>query len=223
MVTLNTGNSGNQLREAIIKTGKECQQEGAYCQYLGPLICPIVYGIIPNGYVMEKLEPAPRTPTLLLNIEDSLNKFIWHRQATPSSLDTDWREELKKYGVETPDWVISDKQCLVHGDPTVSNALIRGNSIVMCDPRPPRNYIPQFVETDMGRILQSMWGWEIIAYGASFSNFIPPKFWSNETYRKRAIFWCGAAAARIEYLERSRGYRSNILRWCEDIRSACNV
>jgi len=218
-----TGNSGNRLVEAVVKTGTECLQEGSYCEFLGPDVAPFVYGSISNGYVMEKLEPAPRTRNLLRNIEKLLETRVWNRPALPSTMDCDWRENLRKYGVETPDWAVPTEFCLVHGDPTASNALIRGNDLILCDPRPPRDYIPQCRETDMGRILQSYLGWEEIAYGAEHILWNRPDFYDNTQWRKKAIFWCGAAAARIEYLEHSRNNRVRILHWCQEIRRLCSV
>lgn len=230
-----TGNSGNQLREAVIKIGSECQQEGAYAQLLGPDVCPEVYAIIPNGYVMEKLEPLEyKDSELLIGLAQKLEKYIWNRPALPSSLDSDWRDNLKKYGIETPDWVMPDEYCMVHGDPTVSNVLVRRtgkvfhtlSELIFADPRPPRDYIPQCRETDLGRLLQSKMGWEVVAYSAKPVPYVEP-LWRSQLERQRAIFWCGAAAARIEYFEKSRDdkprYRPHILEWCRSIRKVCNV
>lgn len=222
-MNFSTGNSGNLLREAVIKTGPECAQEGSYCQLLGEDVCPKIYSLIPNGYVMENLIPSSRNYSLLCEIETLLENRVWNRPALPSSLDTDWRDELKKFGISTPSWALSNEYCMVHGDPTASNCLRRGQDLIICDPRPPRNYVPQYRETDMGRIIQSMFGWEEVAYGAERIAFYPPRFLMNSEYRRRAFFWTGAAAARIEFLERSRDNRENILRWCSYVRRQCHV
>lgn len=220
MVSLNTGNSGDRLVETITKLGPNCQQEGAYCQHLGERVTPKIYNVFSGGYVMERLESAPRTPRLLLEIEELLHDEVWNRPALPSSSETKWQDELKKYGVgNIPPYVDFDTDyCLVHGDPTASNALLRGEDLVLCDPRPPRVYIPQLKETDMGRILQSMLGWEVVAYGAAWVNFIEPKFFQVEIIKKKAFFWCAATAARIEFLERSRTSRPQIIAWCDKVR-----
>lgn len=217
-----TGNSGNLLVETVTKIGPEAQQEGSYCKLLGERVCPKIYNVFEGAYTMQRLEPAPRTTDLLLRIESLLEQEVWSRPALPSSNDVNWKDNLKKYGVTIPDWVIDAEQCLVHGDPTASNALIRGRDIVLCDPRPPRAYIPQCKETDMGRILQSFLGWEEAAYGLKHVKYIAPHFMSGLCW-KNVVFWCGAAAARIEYLERSRTNRQNILEWCAKVRRSCNV
>lgn len=229
-MNFSTGNSGNTLIQSVVKLGPGCQQEGVFCQYLGKEIAPEIYAIIPNGYVMEALRPAPRTADLLRLIEIQLATHVWNRPELPSSADTYWYESLKKYGVEVPSWLSLTKPCLVHGDPTVSNALMRYGpefrklSLVMCDPRAPREYIPQVRETDMGRILQSFYGWEEIAYNAEHIKFDCPKFLYDRELAPKATFWCGAAVARIEYLERSRpSPRRHILDWCLEIRNRCNV
>lgn len=226
-----SGNSGNQLTEAVIKIGPGCQQEGAFCQYLGEEVTPRVYAIIQNGYVMERLAKHFPSKLLLKKIEYVLSTRVWSRPATPWSMDVDWRDCLLEYGVKVPDWAVPTEFCLVHGDPTVSNCLIRmvdrngvaTPELVIADPRPPRNYIPQCRETDMGRIVQSFLGWEQAAYGYEFVRYEFPDFFKDKDTHRRARFWCGATAARIEYLERSRGNRKNILDWCQSVREKCEI
>lgn len=220
---LTTGNSGNHLLKAVVKIGAGCQQEGAFCQHLGGDVTPVIYAVIPDGYVMEALEPAPRHPELLRLIEAVLMKKVWNRPALPITNDIGWRAAIEKYGVKVPDWLDATEPCLVHGDPTASNALLRQYDVILCDPRPPREFIPQSRETDMGRILQSYYGWEVAAYGAYDTIFKRPHFVDDPIYAPRAMFWCGAAAARIEYLERSRESRPNILHWCKQVRELCHV
>lgn len=224
-----TGNSGNLLFDAVVKLGPEAQQEGAYCQLLGDIVAPRVYALIPGGYVMERLKPCPRHVTILVEIYKLLERHVWSQPILTSSTEDDWKPHLQRFGIEVPDWALEGTPCMVHGDPTVSNALIREKKgawemgdIVMCDPRPPRNYMPQFMETDLGRILQSKLGWEVAAYDAIPVEFVEPPM--DKMTRLRAMFWCGAAAARIEYLERSRGKpRMRVIDWCKQTRYICGV
>lgn len=219
-----SGNSGNKLTETVMKIGNECQQEGAYCQLLGERIAPRVYAIIPNGYVMEKLLPINRYPQLLVHMYRALKREVWSRPALPSSTEIDWRDRLSMFGIQIPDYVTPTEYCMVHGDPTASNALLRDAhplELIIADPRPPRDFIPQCKETDIGRLLQSKLGWEVVAYGARPVDFYEPEM--DLDTRRKAVFWCGAAAARIEYLELSRDERPHILEWCKNVRSICGV
>lgn len=218
-MNFSTGNSGNTLFEAVVKIGNECAQEGAFCTFLGAKVAPRIHAILPNGYVMEHLEPAPRKKDLLVRIEKLLEEHVWCRPALPVSNEIDWKCRLAAYGIEIPDWIDSETSCLVHGDPTASNALLRGKDLVLCDPRPPRDYMPQYKETDMGRIIQSMFGWEVAAYNAPVVDFDVPYFWTVAESRKKAMFWVRAAAVRIAALENSRPkQRKAILDWCEKIK-----
>jgi hypothetical protein len=218
-----SGNSGNSLYEAVVKFGDGCRQEGAFCRELGSAVTPHIYSLLPNGYVMEKLTPFNRRdPNLLLRIEFLLSNRVWHRPAFPVSNAFDWVDCLKDYGLKVPDWAIPTEFCLTHGDPTASNTLSRNGELILCDPRPPRNYIPQCRETDMGRILQSFMGWEMSAYGWEYIQYVPPLFIQSNSLLKKATFWCGAAAVRIEHLEKSRQFpRQSVLDWCERMRFLC--
>ena len=220
-----SGNSGNTIFPTVTKIGPECAQEGAFCQYLGEKIAPKIYSIIPNGYVMELLQKPDYTDRYLLQkVEKQLRLHIWNRPAIPISTDKTWIQSLEKFGVVGKSWYAVENSCLVHGDPTLSNTLLRGDQLIIADPRPPRDFVPQSKETDMGRILQSFFGWEHVAYGWPIVEYYPPEFWYDLTLRKRAEFWAGAAAARIEYQELSRkNSRKNIIDWCNLIRRWTNV
>lgn len=221
MTDFSTGNSGNTLYDAVVKIGPECAQEGAYCKVLGEDVSPRILSIIPGGYIMEKLSSVERTTDLLLKIETLLEAKVWNRPALQSS-DEDFRDHLSSFGIEVPDWAMPETFCMVHGDPTVSNCLSRDGKLILCDPRPPRDYIPQCKETDMGRILQSYFGWESVAYGQLRVNYKKPEFLKNEKYARLAGFWCGAAVKRIKHLELSRGcIRPRIIKWCDSVGEIC--
>lgn len=214
-----SGNSGNTLTEAVMKLGPGCAQEGAFCEFLGPKIAPKIFALIPNGYVMEKLEKPEIHEASLLVIESALEEHVWCREAIPISNDETWVEKLKKYGINT-DLSMAGTPCLAHGDPTLSNLLHRGGYPILADPRPPRDFIPQCKETDMGRILQSALGWEVAAYGWPKVDFKLPNFMFDSYYAERALFWAIAAATRILHLEMSRKTQNvNIVYWCNYIRS----
>jgi hypothetical protein len=221
-----TGNSGNFLAHAVIKTGEGCQQEGAFCQFLGRDVAPEVYTLLPDGYIMEKLRIPDPNRNRLCDIEDLLEYGVWNRPALAISNDIPFAEHLKVFGVNAPMWAVETDPCLVHGDPTVSNFLYREEECqyILADPRPPRAFIPQNRETDMGRILQSMLGWENAAYNLPRIEYFAPRFTKDPYLTRAAQFWCGAAAARIQYQELRRACpKKKILDWCAHVRDLYNV
>lgn len=219
------GNSGSSLQSAVVKLGADCQQEGAYCELLGVDVAPIVYAIIPGGYVMERLERPNRGTHLLIEIERLLRINVWKHPAVHYEVTgkDDFREYHTKLRWAPPEWAIPTSFCRCHGDPTVSNAMRRWDgSLVLIDPRAPRHYIPQARETDMGRLLQSALGWEEVAYGDSRVEYVPPLFWDDPTLRRKALYWCGATAKRIEKKEmESPEPREHILHWCLKVQMVC--
>lgn len=214
-----TGNSGCSLKEVVLKTGPGVEAEGRFCQTLGTAVAPEVYTVFTDGYVMEKLTPSPKTCILLTQIEHLLSSKVWCRPPIPQK--EVWRESLHYFGVDVPSWVTASDTCLTHGDPTVSNAMTRDDSLVMVDPRPPRPYVPQSHHADRGRILQSAFGWETVAYGQPPVSWTMPFFWEDEEDRRQALFWAGAAAARILKKELSENNREHIIDWCKSTIMRC--
>ena len=76
----------------------------------------------------------------------------------------------------------------------------------------------------MGKILQSYFGWEEVAYQVPPMKYRLPRFWYNFEYQRRALFWCGAAIARIQYLEykQHNPVRASIIEWCIKVRNHCS-
>ena len=223
-MNFSTGNSGNLLREVVIKTGKECSIEGAFCKLLGKKVAPEILVVIPNGYVMSRLEKMPRTTDLLLRMEELLESEVWNRPSQDFDIgQLNYQEYHKNLGLEIPKWAEPTQFCLSHGDPSVSNTMSREDgSLVLIDPRPPRGYVPSCRETDAARILQSFFGWENACYGEQFVNYLLPKFWKNVDFRNRALFWLAATTVRIKHLETSReNQRNRVIRWCEETYKLC--
>ena len=220
-----SGNSGCVLRDAVVKIGPECQQEGAYCKELGSEVAPEIFAIIPNGYVMERLQQKTRLPSLLLDIESLLETYVWSRPSMDYHVtNRDYRDYHEQLGVPIPPWAVPQEFCMTHGDPTVSNTVYRGDKLIMCDPRPPRFYVPQCRESDMGRILQSYFQWETAAYNIPEVNYQLPFFWDHPVLRVKAAFWCEATTARIAYLEKSKpAPRERIFDWCKRVRKECQI
>ena len=219
-----TGNSGNKLFSSVIKIGPECSIEGAFCQFLGERVAPKIFAVISEGYVMSKLEQVPRVKDLLQRIEQLLEEEVWNRSSQDYDVgQVNYKEYHANLGLPVPDWVVPEKFCLTHGDPSVSNTMIREDgSLVLIDPRPPRGFVPSCRETDAARILQSFFGWENSCYGEQFFNYLLPRFWDDKEFRNRALFWCAATTVRIKYLEQSKeNPKNNIIKWCNETKQLC--
>lgn len=217
------GNSGARIIETVTKWHSDAMIEGAFCQHLGEKVCPRVYTTASGYYTMEKLGEIPPRPTLLREIERALEEYVWARptQNYDVSGQMDFLEFHRSMGIDTPSWAIPTEFCLIHGDPTVSNAMTReeDNRLILIDPRAPNGHIPSWKTVDMGKILQSYFNWEVVAYGSKPVDYILPKFMQDEHMLREAMFWCFYHVSRIEQHERARNWnRTNILDWCEEVK-----
>lgn len=226
-MALTSGNSGSKLIETITKFGTESTQEGAFCKLLGEDVCPKIYSITPEYYTMERLEQAPRSANLLRDIEKLLEEKVWNRPS--QNYDVTGVRNYVEYhrevlNIEIPNWAIPDEFSLAHGDPTVSNCLIRGRELILCDPRPPRHYVPSCKIADMGKILQSYYDWELMAYNDQHQNYTLPYFMSDSLLARQAKFWCGCSVARIQHLDKIRNWNRPIIQnWCEEVKGYCGI
>lgn len=185
-------------------------------------MAPLVYGYVEDGYVMEPLYTAPRTAGLLRWMEDVLENRVWNRPAIAIANSNRWREHIEFLGVEVPDWIEPTEFTLTHGDCTASNAMLRGDQLIIADPRPPRVYVPQCPETDIGRLLQSAMGWECAAYGVIPVEFVAPMAWYRYPHRQaKYLFWCGMAITRVLHKELAEQKRPHVIAWCERSREVC--
>ena len=225
-MNLSSGNSGAILKEAIVKTGPDCQFEAAFCRHLGEKVCPKIYSSWSDGFAMEKLESVPRTPDLLRRIEKLLEENVWNRPSQNFEVtgQDDYLEFQRKMRIRTPDYAKPTEFCLIHGDPTVSNAMVRSDgSLVLIDPRAPNGHIPSAAMVDRGKILQSLFRWETAAYDEPWINYSNPEFLYDPELRKQSMFWLFYHVSRIEQLEISRGWnRQTVLDWCRKTKEKCH-
>ena len=216
------GNSGAELVDTVTKFHHEAAIEGYFCQHLGDGVCPTVYNISQGFSSMEKLEEIQPYEGILLAVENILDSYVWSRptQNYDVSGQMNYIEFLASMRIKIPDWAIPKEFCLIHGDPTVSNVMMRREDkrLILIDPRAPNGHIPSWKAVDMGKILQSYWGWEHVAYGTPYIEYDAPVFCSDPDLMRQANFWCFYHVARIEQLEISRGLnRPNILAWCDSV------
>ena len=133
---------------------------------------------------MELLNPSPhRTSSTLLSVQAILETKVWDREPY-RNWTREWLEPLHSWASDSGAFHIAeviplvypeepeDGYRLIHGDPTLANLMIRSNGEwVLTDPMPRLTYrqeIPNRVEVDLGKLLQSAVGWErMLGYESS--------------------------------------------------------
>ena len=138
-----------------------------------------------NGYTMEKLNPLPRNiidhKALAVEMALALGKEVWDE---PAEVEFDENAHCDKvfalagkylgeddrrmlwHWFSSIDWSKQDR-CLTHGDPTFENVMLRSNEkVVIIDPVPATPAVPDLRLVDVGKVMQSVVGFEAIKYGA---------------------------------------------------------
>lgn len=208
----------------MLKLGPGESERGRWCQRLGEQVCAVVHVVMDttDGYVMEQLDDVVPYPALLRDMEQILATHVWSQPAMQIQL-TFLDELAKRIRILPPPPCLSG-YTLTHGDCTVSNAMKRGEQLLIVDPLPQwgRHHVDSVPETDMARLLQSAMGWEIVAYGDDTVEYWPPEFWFNASQRRLALWWCAATCKRI----RAGGGQAQqpehrIQEWCHSVEEAC--
>lgn len=76
---------------------------------------------------------------------------------------TEWGEDVAKFYEDVQHW---PSRCLVHGDPTFSNVMMNQlGAVKLIDPIPTPKYMPSVYTVDVGKVLQSMTGYETLRFG----------------------------------------------------------
>lgn len=206
----------------------EITAEIALIRHLGSAVCPKILGVWHGGYAMERLESmltAHMDVWVILNI---LKTHVWNREGSERP---NWAGDFRaRFGFAPPGWV-SERTCLIHGDPTYGNTAWRaagpdndGNRVLLLDPKPVGRGIPSFRSVDLGKVLQSLMGWEM-ALGSQWSIIGWLDLPDDEL--RRAIFWCGVHFMRIRQREgdTALGYwardNARLLGELVDVRMAC--
>lgn len=131
-----------------------------------------------DSYAMEALLPQP-TPlnyaehlARLEGIRQEMLPSIWrHPPVAFPRAPGGWKQETHEWlrahaphMIEAFDDLYANydpDECLIHGDPTLSNLMVtQRRRVKMIDPAPPRAGLPQLKEVDLGKLLQSAMGWE---------------------------------------------------------------
>lgn len=168
-------------------------QQAAYLKLLTPSeVLPTVYSTTRWGYSMERL----RMPTQdeFTNLEDNIIIALGEVGAEPriKERDSAWlmthfsyimhriRKYLPFYEADVSlvmkavrDLLLLEEPTWIHGDTTFDNVMYRDDQLVLIDPLPPYpNWeMPPFVMSDVGKVLQSLYGYESVKY----SGLVPPR------------------------------------------------
>jgi hypothetical protein len=168
--------------------GARVREQADYCRRLGEIVAPRVLWSFRGGYVMERLTNLSRFhnridgEVLTWMIFDKLENEVWRKDRAMPTVN-DWRlhedyivqrcheyapwaqEAVLNLFIDAQPWF--SRPCLTHGDPTWENVMgdDKTGDLVLIDPLPPKDEIPEVKEVDVGKILQSLYGYEDVKAG----------------------------------------------------------
>lgn len=161
----------------VVKRGWGVSEQARYVEQVLSYGGPTILAVGDSMYVMGRLhEPDPRRQLdLMREIRALLERWVWSQAPLDPHGWLGWRHQLLTWAQDLgygalgelclelyrePDDQFRGEVCAIHGDPTLANAMRRGNRTTLIDPIPPRGKIPPLREVDLGKLLQSALGWE---------------------------------------------------------------
>jgi hypothetical protein len=218
---------------AVVKRGpEEVREQGLLADHIGMNVCPRVLKFLDDGYEMEILSPPQyRSMFELTGVYTKLVAHVWNRRSY-KGWNSDWLMSLHDWCIKTESyWLIdeirrqypeepTDGYCLIHGDPTLANLMVRGGGErVITDPMPRMEYrreIPNRMEVDLGKLVQSAIGWErMLGCDSSmweehekFLPGLPPAI------RDKAVLWGAIHLARVAVRAPKKG-KHKIASWAK--------
>jgi len=210
-------------------------------------VVPHVREVRPKGYVMDRLREVDRSmPYFDETWMQMINclRLVWSGEPIAKP---DWTAHGEKVGrlcktylgtgaavilvalrLEV-DWD-AVPHCLTHGDPTFDNVMLNdSNHLVLIDPLPGTPAVPDVRAVDIGKILQSVVGWERARYGepgltADPDDVLNSVCHDDENERRAAWYWCAVHLLRaMPYVDEGTRYELRQLRPLCDIRSGRRV
>lgn len=163
-------------------------EQGKWIATHGGNAFPRIHGFLPDGYIMEKLEFTEYWDTDISFSVSALRTYVWSQPAvvpptknTAELLKAKMTHTIDKYldglvSLGTRSAIIDNavnagkqalflKHCLTHGDPTAENVMLRrGHGNVFIDPISATEVVPDSPAVDIGKMLQSAYGWEDAKY-----------------------------------------------------------
>lgn len=179
------GSSGAHFSERsfVIKSGTDrVAKQGRWLQVHACQALPQVAYVGIISYAMECLTDVPvrliGELRLLAGVHSRLERFIWSQPAEvkfdPDALTAKLLDLPLDEIASMPKrlaWLNAEiewdklRTGLTHGDPTLENTMLRGTDLVLIDPTPATLAVPDIIAVDLGKMLQSVIGWEHARYG----------------------------------------------------------
>lgn len=225
--------------------GKGLLDQAKMCEMLYP-VTPRIYdtrvSTRTEQYTMEVLkEPifetwsaTPWAGATLKAMRRLLMMYVWHQRVADSK-HGGWRNSLSHWlsafqvdrnlYEELMDKLftrrsIGGNYSLIHGDPTLANVLFRDATLVITDPIPPKGKIPGHFTVDLGKMLQSAMGWEMVSFGWKYDTetvCLEVLTDYDMLTRARAWFWASIHCLRIIPYARD----AEITTWAEENATRC--
>ncbi len=147
---------------------------------------PRIIGFGSNGYLMERLEEGDGKPAVQ-DVVDVLRRDVWSKpgevEFDEDALTLKVTKIIDEYAphyteflnlILDPVFSASRTVALAHGDPTSENVMRRTTGeLVLIDPLPATPAIPDLIEVDCGKMMQSAVGWELIRGNSRVTPWTP--------------------------------------------------
>jgi len=177
--------------DTVTKSGgipERTREQGEWIMQHGRDMFPHVVELLPDGYVMEKLthieywevgsefnistlrshvwtQPAVVPPTensgelLMAKMQRTIDRHLYGAISDKIELEILHNVKIAIAGLR------EFEPCLTHGDPTAENVMLRdGFGKVFIDPIRATEVVPDSPIVDVGKVLQSAYGWEDAKY-----------------------------------------------------------
>lgn len=206
-------------QSAIAKTNTH-EMQAEWCRLLYP-VTPFVLDSYGGSYIMERLEEPflldyAGTTAVLALLDDArklLTKMVWCNSVRHHT-ENDWRSDLCAFIRQTKNMADIDSMLgilyprntgidlcqMIHGDPTLSNMMMRGKRLCLIDPLMYSDKIANHWTVDVGKMLQSAIGWEIVTLNWKYSikECVTFLTYDLETLELLQVwFWCMVHCVRI--------------------------
>lgn len=212
------GHSGASIKvfqHYVLKTGMEVRSQGERMIQLPSSVVPRVLEMLRDGYKMERLTQPNISGASIVCMHDLLEENLWRHKLPVSYM---WYRLFRERFPDLPrppDSMLNEQSVVTHGDPTIANLLLRPETgkYVICDPMPLRDYLPAKRSLDVGKLLQSCCGWEIMLGVYAPEQILPP-------IGQHDMYWLGVHAERIRVREGRKGVSVDptVLRWARAVR-----